>query len=190
MIQKSQCISNILDIYICTQNKYILVSFYNVDKMVTFITSKSCFIVFIHYIRYILKHSQRKAILYHTITFRHKTANQIIFTSIYKSKDILPSYTVQKIIWTILLEMLFCIFFDQMEGLSKHEQDQVPITFEQFHNGKNNLHRGIYETIRKIKEKYKWPGLTKDVQTFIKHCKISEKSKTCRNNLGSPLVAT
>lgn len=43
----------------------------------------------------------------------------------------------------------------QMEYSTENiDNDQMPIIFDQFHNEKKALHRGIYETIRWFKENY------------------------------------
>lgn len=65
-----------------------------------------------------------------------------------------------------------------------------PNNFRQVSQRKNNLHRGINETIKRIKEKYNWPGLTKDVEKLIKSCETCQKVKVCRKNLSTPLVVT
>lgn len=44
------------------------------------------------------------------------------------------------------------------------EKVKIPQILEYYHCGKNNLHRGINERVRSIKEKYDWLGLVKDVE--------------------------
>uniref|UniRef100_V5GGL8 RNA-directed DNA polymerase n=1 Tax=Anoplophora glabripennis TaxID=217634 RepID=V5GGL8_ANOGL len=68
--------------------------------------------------------------------------------------------------------------------------DEIPIIIDQYHSGKAHLHRGINETIRRIRGKYNWKGLTKDVEKYIKQCETCQKTKACRKNLDSPLVIT
>lgn len=70
------------------------------------------------------------------------------------------------------------------------DEDEIPIIIDQNHTGKANLHRGINETIRRIKDKYNWKGLTKDVENYIKNCEVCQKTKILRKNLDSPLVIT
>ncbi|KAJ8954581.1 hypothetical protein NQ318_003112 [Aromia moschata] len=70
------------------------------------------------------------------------------------------------------------------------DADQIPIILEQYHSGKANIHRGINETIRRIRGKYNWKGLSKDVENLIKNCETCQKTKACRKNLDSPLVIT
>lgn len=96
-----------------------------------------------------------------------------------------------------ILEMMSFIFADKdiklkicQNIVKTPDQDQIPIILDQYHTGKNNLHRGINETVKRIKEKYNWPGLTKDVEKFVKSCEICQKVKICRKNLSTPLVIT
>lgn len=46
------------------------------------------------------------------------------------------------------------------------QTDEIPMILDQYHNGKRNFQRGIIESIRRIKDKYNWTCLTKDVENF------------------------
>lgn len=126
--------------------------------------------------------------------------NEIMFASIFKSVDVFPpgeTVYVEDNPELPTLEMLCFVFAEKdikwkvCQNIAKTpDKDEIPLILDQFHNGKNHLHRGINETIRRIKQKYTWQGLTKDVETFIKNCKICQKTKTCRKNLDNPLVIT
>lgn len=125
---------------------------------------------------------------------------EILFISIYKSKDIFSAnetYCVENNLDLPVLEILSYIFAEKdikwkiCQNLTKTpDKEEIPIILDHYHNGKKYLHRGINETIRRIKEQYNWPGLTKDVEDFIKNCQICHQTKICRKNLDSPLVIT
>lgn len=126
--------------------------------------------------------------------------NEILFATLYQNKDVLSPqelYCVENNVDLPILEMLSFIFSEIdikwkiCQNITQQiEKDQIPIILDQFHSGKNNIHRGINETIRRIRQKYNWQGLTKDVEKFIKNCEICQKVKTYRKNLDSPLVIT
>lgn len=59
----------------------------------------------------------------------------------------------------------------------------MPNILEHYHKGKNNLHRGINLTIRRIKEQYNWTSLTRNVEQFIEACDIFQKQKYVDKNL-------
>lgn len=120
----------------------------------------------------------------------------ILFTSVNKFEPS-KTYCVENNLQLPVLEILSFIFADKEIKLKicqnivkTPDQDQIPIILDQHHTGKTNLHRGINETIKRIREKYNWPGLTKDVENLIKSCEICQKVKICRKNLSTPLVIT
>lgn len=107
------------------------------------------------------------------------------------------TYCIENNVNLPILEILSFIFIDKEVKLKicqnivrTPDQDQIPIILDQYHSGKSNLHRGINETVKRVKEKYNWPGLTKDVEKFVKKCEICQKVKICRKNLSTPLVIT
>ncbi|XP_050316234.1 uncharacterized protein LOC126750624 [Anthonomus grandis grandis] len=111
--------------------------------------------------------------------------------------DLTQTYCVENNLNLPVLELFSYIFTDKdiklriCQGIIlTPDQDQIPIILDQYHTGKNNLHRGINETVRRIKEGYTWPGLTRDVEVFIKKFDICQKVKIYRKNLSTPLVIT
>lgn len=64
-------------------------------------------------------------------------------------------------------------------------ENQISLILDQFHSDKTNLHRGINEIIRCLRQKYDWHALTKFIENFIRNCEISHKTKICRKNLGT-----
>jgi len=124
----------------------------------------------------------------------------ILFLTLYKDREKFEpnkTYCIENNLQLPITEILCFILADKDVHLKicqnivrTPDDDQIPIILEQYHSGKNNLHRGINETIKRIKEKYNWPGLTKDVEKLIKSCEICQKVKICRKNLSTPLVVT
>lgn len=39
------------------------------------------------------------------------------------------------------------------------------------------MHRGLNETIRRVKDRYNWAGMNKDIENFIKKCNVCQKVK-------------
>ncbi|XP_050518950.1 uncharacterized protein LOC126893053 [Diabrotica virgifera virgifera] len=119
-------------------------------------------------------------------------------TEVYQDKfDLSQIYYVENQLELPILEIFSFIFADKkikiricQDVIKTPEQDEIPPILDHYHRGKSNLHRGINETIRRIKEKYNWQGITKDVENFIKNCEICQKVKICRKNLSNPLVIT
>lgn len=130
----------------------------------------------------------------------NETVVQHLFYILHKGKnnfDLSQTYCIENNLELPILELFSFIFTDDdiklkicQNVVQTPDQDQIPIILDQYHTGKNNLHRGINETIKRIKEKYNWHGLTKDVEKLIKSCEICQKVKICRKNLSTPLVIT
>ena len=130
----------------------------------------------------------------------HDNAILRLFITIYKNQNEISdskTYHVENNVNLPILEILSFILAEKELKLiicqnivQTPDDDQVPIILDQYHSGKGHLHRGINETTRRIKEKYNWPGMTKDIENFIKQCEICQKIKICRKNLDSPLVIT
>lgn len=134
------------------------------------------------------------------LPFDPETVVEHLFLTIFKNQndlDISKTYHVENNLDLPILEILSFVFAEKdlkliicQNLVRTPDQDQIPIILDQSHAGKNNLHRGINETIRRIKNKYNWQGLSKDVENFIKACEICQKTKVCRKNLSNPLVIT
>lgn len=134
------------------------------------------------------------------LSFDPETTVQTLFYSLYKDQlklDISKTYYIENNLDLPILEIISYIFQNEeikfkicQNIIRTPEQEEIPILLDQYHTGKNNIHRGINETIRRIKAKYNWAGLTKDVEEFIKRCEICQKTKICRRNLSTPLVIT
>lgn len=134
------------------------------------------------------------------LPFDPETVIEHLFFILYKFQnefDLSKPIFVENNIELPILEILSFIFSDKeakfvicQNLVQTPDADQIPIIIDEYHNGKRNLHRGINETVRRIRVKYNWNGLTKDVEKFVKSCEICQKVKICRKNLSSPLVIT
>nr|CAI5843635.1 unnamed protein product [Callosobruchus analis] len=69
----------------------------------------------------------------------------------------------------------------------ENEEQIMLIKFQ--HEGKSN-HRGINETLEKLKQNYYWPKMKSDVTKYINDCVICQKAKYSRNPPYIPLVLT
>jgi len=67
---------------------------------------------------------------------------------------------------------------NKLEDIIREDQQIETITL--YHEGKTN-HRGITETIKRVKEKYFWPNLLVSVQNYINTCEICLQNKYERN---------
>ena len=66
----------------------------------------------------------------------------------------------------------------------------IPDLIKHFHTAEDNYHKGVNETIRKLKTRFYWKNLTKDVTKYIRSCETCAKSKICRQSLKRPLTIT
>lgn len=125
---------------------------------------------------------------------------EYLFYIIFKNQndfDTEKIYYIENNLELPILEIFSFIFAEKLMKfkvcqnlIRKPSEDEIPIIIEQYHTGKAHLHRGVNETVRRIKENYNWTGLIKDVEQFIKNCEICQKVKICRKNLSSPFVVT
>jgi RNase H-like domain found in reverse transcriptase/Reverse transcriptase (RNA-dependent DNA polymerase)/Integrase zinc binding domain/Integrase core domain len=134
------------------------------------------------------------------LTYDPDSVVERLFFTLYKDQDALDiskTYFIENNVTLPILEILSYIFAEKdikikvcQDLITTPSKDEIPIILDQYHAGKNNLHRGINETLRRIKQKYNWPGITKDVENLIRKCEICQKVKICRKNLSQPLVIT
>ena len=134
------------------------------------------------------------------LPFDFETVVPHLFYILYRDRhefDETQVYCIENNLELPILELFSFIFADKaikiricQDLVRTPESDEIPQILDHYHRGKTNLHRGINETVRRIKEKYTWPNLTKDVERFLKSCETCQKTKICRQNLSGPLVIT
>ena len=134
------------------------------------------------------------------LPFDNEICSQHLFYCLFKYQEVFElneTYSIENNLNLPSLEMMSFIFADKEIKLkicqnivTTPDEDQKPIILDHYHLGKNNLHRGINETCRRIREKYYWRGMNKDIEDFIKKCEICQKVKIVRKNLSRPLVIT
>jgi len=111
-------------------------------------------------------------------------------------KDNFEYYILQMHKDLYLPEILSFIFASNDVKINIVNQTTLPPTEErnkiiqEFHDDKNNLHRGISETLRRIREHYEWPNMTNEVADYIKACALCNQCKVNRKNRDSPFVIT
>ena len=75
---------------------------------------------------------------------------------------------------------------DEKRAYTEEEKRQI---LYEYHDAPIGGHQGIDRTIRRIRLKYNWHGLTKDVERYIAKCEFCQKNKLSRKNK-MPLVIT
>ena len=135
-----------------------------------------------------------------SLPFDPESVVEHLFLTLYKNQnelDLSKTYHVENNLDLPILEILSFIFAEKdlkliicQNIVQTPNADQIPTILDQHHAGKNNLHRGINETMRRIKNKYNWQGISKDVENFVKNCETCQRTKICRKNLNNPLVIT
>ncbi|CAG9128375.1 unnamed protein product [Plutella xylostella] len=86
-------------------------------------------------------------------------------------------------------QVLSYIFHDRIEfqlceltnKIVTPPEDQRQKIISYYHDSRFTAHKGIDETIRRIKLKYIWKNLTKDVRDYIKTCSICQQHKIDRH---------
>ncbi|XP_036149094.1 uncharacterized protein LOC118647760 [Monomorium pharaonis] len=68
------------------------------------------------------------------------------------------------------------------------EEQKKQILYE-YHDAPTGGHQGIERTIKRIRLKHNWPGLTADVERYVKKCELCQKNKLSRR-IKAPLVVT
>lgn len=48
---------------------------------------------------------------------------------------------------------------------------------ELYHDTPTGAHRGVEKTLEKLKRRYWWPGMTKDIESYIKSCRKCDRTK-------------
>ena len=69
------------------------------------------------------------------------------------------------------------------------EEEITKILYE-YHDTPTGGHNGVGRTIRKIKEKYIWKNMSKDIRNYIKNCKSCQLNKLTRKKTKAPMEIT
>lgn len=65
-------------------------------------------------------------------------------------------------------------------------QDQS-LVLEESHSSPLAAHQGFFKTLKRIREKYFWPGMAKDVKTFVQNCDRCKATKYPSKILTAPM---
>ena len=68
------------------------------------------------------------------------------------------------------------------------EEQKKQILYE-YHDAPTGGHQGIERTIKRIRLKHNWPGLTADVERYVRKCELCQKNKLSRR-IKAPLIVT
>lgn len=109
-----------------------------------------------------------------------------IFKILYENKHIFSEdkiYHWENLKEINIAEILSFIFADGERNfiickniIIELDVEERNIILDNFHNGKSNLHRGVNETLRRIREKYYWKNIQKDVENYVKSCEICNRT--------------
>lgn len=69
------------------------------------------------------------------------------------------------------------------------DEEQQILTVRNYHEGKTN-HRGINETLAKIKNNFYWPNMKKTIENFINNCRTCKTFKYDRKHYDIPINVT
>ena len=69
-------------------------------------------------------------------------------------------------------------------------KDEILKIVKEYHSNVTSGHSGISKTCARIKEKYYWPTLKRDVEKFIKHCDSCQRYKLVRKKNIQPMEIT
>ena len=70
------------------------------------------------------------------------------------------------------------------------DQDEIQNILKEYHSNVNSGHSGINKTCSRIREKYYWPTIKRDVERFIKHCDSCQRYKLVRKKNLQPMEIT
>lgn len=68
--------------------------------------------------------------------------------------------------------------------------EEIPKIIKMYHDEPLSGHRGIVETIRKIRDEYFWKGMSNDIKTYIESCITCQRNKIQRKSYQAPMVIT
>ena len=70
------------------------------------------------------------------------------------------------------------------------DQDEIQNILKEYHSNVTSGHSGIHKTCSRIREKYYWPTIKRDVERFIKHCDSCQRYKLVRKKNLQPMEIT
>jgi len=68
------------------------------------------------------------------------------------------------------------------------EEEKKKILYE-YHDAPTGGHQGIERTLKRIRLKHNWPGITRDVENYVAKCESCQKNKQSRR-MKAPLIIT
>ena len=74
--------------------------------------------------------------------------------------------------------------------ITNPNESQIPIILKENHDSPAAGHCGIARMYTRLKSKYKWQSMKRDVENYIRNCKSCQINKTARKKQKAPLVIT
>lgn len=62
------------------------------------------------------------------------------------------------------------------------EKNEINQILEEYHKNPMGGHQGVKRTVKRIRQKFKWPKMFKDIQSYISKCEICQKNKKNSSN--------
>lgn len=69
-------------------------------------------------------------------------------------------------------------------------ESEIKIILKEFHDSPIGGHQGFYKMYNRIKTKYKWENMSKQIRSYIKNCIKCQINKKCRKSLKVPMEIT
>lgn len=69
-------------------------------------------------------------------------------------------------------------------------ESQIPTILKENHNSASSGHNGIVRMYKRIKSKYMWPNMKKQITDYVNNCKSCQVNKTVRRKNKSPMIIT
>lgn len=91
---------------------------------------------------------------------------------------------------TYLAEMYNCDIVICSGKIKYPIPEDISEILRTYHNEPLSGHRGINETLRKIREEYYWKNMVNDIKLYINSCEICQRNKIQRKTFKAPMVIT
>lgn len=105
------------------------------------------------------------------------------------SIDTIPWITMKNIIIETLQDCPTKIFICANRRTVPPPSERTAIINE-YHSSTINGHKGITKTYKRLKERYEWPRMKQDIQTFIRSCRNCQLKKLVRVKTKQPMLIT
>jgi transposase InsO family protein len=77
-----------------------------------------------------------------------------------------------------------------LNKLIKPEENKIQEILKENHDGPLNGHPGYFRLYHRLRQKYYWKGMQKDIKNYLNNCQSCQKNKTNRHPNKQPMVIT